>query len=110
MDIYITEKDKKLIGLHKVKLHKGQLCCGDQFIGTSAQRDKIRKDLPQVLCVEMEGGAVGQVCYEYGVPYVVLRSISDAADDKAHVDFNTYINKISRFYTWGIINRLMKEI
>lgn len=107
-DQYIHPEDVLKFGLDKITLHTGQICCGDQFIGTESQLQKIRNDLPEVLAVEMEGGAVGQVCYEYGVPYVVIRSISDSANDSAHIDFNEYIQRVSKYYTWGMIDHFMK--
>lgn len=110
LDKHILEKDIETFGLRNAKVHSGQLCCGDQFIGSQIQLDKIRTDLPKVLCVEMEGGAVGQVCFEYGVKYVVVRSISDAANDSAHIDFNQYINSVSRHYGLAIVTSIVKML
>lgn len=107
---FITPKDIDFFNLTNAQLYTGLLCCGDQFIGNDVQLQKIRTELPDTLCVEMEGGAVGQVCYEYQVPYVVIRSISDNANDNAHIDFNMYINSISRNYCLAIIRYLMKNI
>ena len=42
------------------------------------------------LAVEMEGAAVAQVCRDYGVPFAAVRTISDRADDQAHVDFSAF--------------------
>jgi len=106
----IRKEDIEKFSLHQPKVFQGLLCCGDQFIGTKAQLEKIKADLPTVLCVEMEGGAVGQVCYEYKIPYVVIRTISDSANDHAPVDFGKYIENVSRHYTLGIIRHLLKEI
>jgi adenosylhomocysteine nucleosidase len=106
---YIHKDDIKQFGLQDVKLYHGQICCGDQFIGTNEQLSKIREDLREVLAVEMEGGAVGQVCFEYGIPYVVIRSISDSANHEAHIDFNAYIQRVAKYYTWGIIDHFMKK-
>ncbi|MBX9850534.1 MAG: 5'-methylthioadenosine/adenosylhomocysteine nucleosidase, partial [Cytophagaceae bacterium] len=55
---YIHKDDIEIFSLHKPTIYSGQICCGDQFIKSSAQLNKIRTDLPEVLCVEMEGGAV----------------------------------------------------
>ena len=44
-----------------------------------------------VLAVEMEGAAVAQVCADYQVPFAAMRTISDRADDDAHVDFTRFI-------------------
>lgn len=107
---YIDKEDINAFSLHHPKVYTGQICCGDQFIRSTEQLDKIRTDLPEVLCVEMEGGAVGQICYEYNVPYIIVRTISDSADDHAPIDFMRYIKNVSRYYTLGIVNKLVERI
>lgn len=107
---FISESDIKAFSLKAPMLYKGQLCCGDQFIGSKGQLDKIRTDLPKTLCVEMEGGAVGQICYEYKVPYVVVRTISDGADEAAHIDFGRYIENVAKYYTLGVISKIVESI
>jgi len=107
---YIEKGDIEQFSLHQPKVYSGQICCGDQFIRSAAQLDKIRTDLPEVLCVEMEGGAVGQICYEYNVPYIIVRTISDSADAHAPIDFVRYIKNVSRYYTLGIVNKLVERI
>ncbi len=64
----------------------GKILSGDQFI---ASRDTVAwlRDEMDGACVEMEGASVAQVCYMNGVPFVVIRSMSDKADGSAHVNF-----------------------
>lgn len=107
---FVSQADIDSFALHAPILYQGQLCCGDQFIGSHAQLTKIRTDLPQTLCVEMEGGAVGQICHEYGIPYVVVRTISDGADDSAHVDFGKYIDNVAKYYTLGVISKIVEKL
>jgi adenosylhomocysteine nucleosidase len=106
----ISEEDRQIFNLVNPTLYVGQLCCGDQFIGSEAQLTKIRTELPDTLCVEMEGGAVGQVCYEYGIPYVVVRTISDGADDSAHLDFGRYIQNVAKHYTFGTVAKIVQNL
>ena len=54
--------------LREPKLVIGDIASGDQFINNNEQREKIISDLPSVVCVEMEGAAVAQVCYENKIP------------------------------------------
>jgi adenosylhomocysteine nucleosidase len=107
---FISEKDIIEFSLQAPTLYKGQLCCGDQFIGSVAQLNKIRTDLPKTLCVEMEGGAVGQVCYEYNIPYVVVRTISDSSNDGAHIDFGRYIENVAKYYTHGVVSKIVAKL
>ena len=64
----------------------GRVLSGDQFI---ADRELVRKLHSEMggACIEMEGSAVAQVCAMNGLPYVVIRSMSDKADGSAHVNF-----------------------
>ncbi len=80
-----------LFGIEHPKLYMGDIASGDQFISAQHHRDAITAHLPDILCVEMEGAAVAQVCYEYGIPFCVIRTISDTADDRSHIDFARFI-------------------
>lgn len=71
--------------------HRGRVASGDCFVEDSATRERIRS-LGGVCC-EMEGVAVGQVCYNNGVPFLVLRSISDFADEAANVSYDEFEKK-----------------
>jgi adenosylhomocysteine nucleosidase len=104
---FITDEHLQELNITQPKVHQGLLVSGDQFIGTEAQLKVIQTKLPEALFVEMEGAAVGQICYEYNIPFVVIRSISDKANAVAHIDFNKYINDLAKHYTWRIINKLM---
>ncbi len=55
----------------------------------------------------MEGAAVAQVCHEYGVPFAVMRTLSDAADDDAHVDFPRFLREVASHYSHGILRRFL---
>lgn len=82
-------------GVHAPQVRQGLIVSGDQFVSGAAESAALRVALPEALAVEMEGAAVGQVCSDFGVPFAVLRSISDRADDQAHVDFTRYVDEIA---------------
>ena len=105
---YVNKEELEALHIHKPSVHKGLLVSGDQFIGTMSQYEKIRNELPEAIFVEMEGAAVAQVCYEYNIPLVVVRSISDKANALAHIDFNRYIDNVAKYYTWGLIEGMMR--
>ncbi len=67
----------------------GRVASGDQFVCSKDQKEKII-GLTQALCTEMEGAAIAHTAYRNGVPYVVLRAISDKADDSAEMDYPTF--------------------
>lgn len=59
-------------------LHKGLICSGDQFIDTMESVTRIKNNFPEALAVDMESGAIAQVCYLCKVPFLALRVISDS--------------------------------
>jgi adenosylhomocysteine nucleosidase len=72
-------------------LHEGLVISGDRFVATGAESAQLRALLPDALAVEMEGAAVAQVCHDFVRPFAVARTISDRADDTAHVDFQRFV-------------------
>ena len=89
------------------KLYFGDIASGDQFINSDAKRNEILGLLPEVLCVEMEGAAVAQVCLEFGTPFTVIRTISDTADHNARVDFGKFIVEVANAYSRAIIGEIV---
>lgn len=59
-------------------IHKGLICSGDQFIDTMDAIKRIKDNFPQALAVDMESGAIAQVCHLNKVPFLALRVISDS--------------------------------
>jgi len=70
-----------------VKVREGLVVSGDAFVSTKEQREIILGAFPDALCAEMEGAAIGHVATENGVPFAVVRCMSDTADAESHVDF-----------------------
>lgn len=93
--------------IHEPKIHIGDIASGDQFISSSQQSLKILSGLPKVKCVEMEGAAVAQVCFEYKVPFSIIRTISDNANHNAHIDFPKFAKEIASTYALGILQQYL---
>ena len=74
---------------------------------STRERPELRDRLPGLLAVEMEGAAVAQVCHEYGVPYAVMRTVSDRADYTAHMDFAAFLKEVASHYSNGVLRRLL---
>jgi adenosylhomocysteine nucleosidase len=62
------------------RIREGIIVTGDSSIANPSRRNELRKEL-DASAVEMEGAAVAQVCAHFGVPMIVIRSITDHADD-----------------------------
>ncbi len=91
MDVYSFPADEKMIEAvtetfkdsEKNVGHKiiaGRIATGDQFISDKAVKAKIKENVAPA-CVEMEGGAIAHTCFLNKVPFVIVRCMSDMADD-----------------------------
>jgi len=74
----------------EVQVVMGRIASGDQFVSDGAVKKRIY-DLFKAQCVEMEGAAVAHACYLNKIPFIVIRAISDRADDEANVAFETFV-------------------
>lgn len=94
--------------------HQGLIASGDRFVSGAHESSALRAALAaaghEVLAVEMEGAAVAQVCHDYGIPFAAVRTISDRADDNAHVDFPLFVDQVASEYARNIIARLLKML
>ena len=108
--------DKKLADLMEQAVSKvgtitskrGVIASGDQFISKQEQRDRI-KDNFGAIAAEMEGASIGHVCYMNGVPFGVLRAISDGANDDSHMDYPEFV-KMAAANSIKIILELLNSI
>ena len=105
----VGEEAVKEFGLNPT-LYFGDIASGDQFINSDEKRNEILSFLPDVLCVEMEGAAVAQVCLEFGTPFTVIRTISDSADHNARVDFGKFVVEVANAYSRAIISEIMRML
>ena len=67
----------------------GRIASGDQFVASKGQKQQIIADTG-ALCTEMEGAAIAHAAWRNAVPFVVIRAISDKADDSAEMDYPTF--------------------
>ncbi len=77
-------------------IHCGLIVSGDQFIADSQRFAAIKQHFPNALAVEMEAAAIAQTCYRFAVPFVVIRAISDLANEKADMTFEAFIEQAGR--------------
>jgi len=100
---YIQKSDAQLFNITKPKVIFGDIASGDQFISSLKKIKKLNKLIPSATCVEMEGASVAQVCFEYNMPFSIIRIISDKANDNANIDFSKFANSIASNYALGIL-------
>ena len=91
-------------------LHRGVIATGDRVIASHDARLAVNAAVPDALCVEMEGAAVAQVCFEHGIPFACVRTISDSADHHVEASFASFVSGLASAYTAGIVGRWLQAL
>jgi len=105
----IDAKDRSALGVDNPRLHHGLIGSGDQFIHQAEKINELKRSLPDLLAVEMEGAALAQVCFEFGLPFAVIRTISDSANEDSAMDFVHFIDKVAARYAFHIVKRFCQQ-
>ena len=90
-------------------IKKGLIATGDSFISEESVIKRLNDELPNLEAIEMEGGAVAQVAEQEGVPWVILRVISDSADSNSQTDFDQFL-KDYVLSSWKLLECIFKDI
>ncbi len=98
--------------MNGARVHSGLIASGDRFVNGAQEVATLVNGLRAAghvpLAVEMEGAAVAQVCADHGVAFAAVRTISDRADDTAHVDFAQFVDQVASAYTREIVTNFLK--
>jgi len=117
MDTSIFKADKKLIKIaeksalelfNKENVYTGRIVSGDVFVAEPAKINWLRETFNSE-CTEMEGAAVAHVCHLFKTPFVIIRSISDKANDDAKTDFQEFV-KLAAKNSKNLIVEMMKRV
>lgn len=101
MDVFSFAADRELADLAEricrevnpeIRVFRGRVLSGDQFVADRAVKERIA-GLFHGFCTEMEGAAIAQTAYLNGIPFVIIRAISDKADDSAAEDYPVFEKK-----------------
>lgn len=101
MEESVFKADEQLLSIAKqvneevntdISTFVGRVVSGDQFI-SDAEKKKYLVEKFQGYCTEMEGAAIAQTAYLNNVPYLVIRAISDKADNSAEMDYSEFERK-----------------
>lgn len=119
MDAFSFQADEQMRKLAKevceevnpeIRVFEGRVVSGDQFISSREVKDKIKENFDGC-CTEMEGAAIAQTAYLNQIPFVIIRAISDKADDSATMDYPTFEKRAvehSVRLTRGFLKRIQK--
>jgi len=86
----------------------GTILTGDQYLHCEATRDRLHGDLGG-LAIEMEGGAVAQVCETFNIPWIVIRALSDLAGRDSRFDFMAFVDSVAASSA-AILRRLLPVV
>ncbi len=98
MEVFSFTADEKLRKIAKegcekvnpdISVHEGRVVTGDQFVSSKEKKSWL-VDHFDGCCTEMEGAAIAHVAYLNQIPFLIVRAISDKADDSAHMDYPTF--------------------
>jgi adenosylhomocysteine nucleosidase len=106
LDKTIDIADRTAFNINNPKVHQGLLGSGDEFITARERLNELKNAIPELLAVEMEGAAVAQVCFEFGIPFSIIRTISDNANEDSPKDFMQFIERVAAQYAFNIIRRV----
>jgi len=117
METSIFEADKALIHLAEeccrrvnpeIQVHIGRIVSGDQFISDKNKKSWISKQFSGY-CTEMEGAAIAQAAYLNEVPFLIVRAISDKADDSAEMAYAEF-EKQAIIHSVNLIVEMVKNL
>ena len=116
MDVTAFPADEQMICLakeaaeavHPGHVTIGRVACGDLFVAEKSAKERIIQRTGAV-CTEMEGAAIAHTAYRNAVPFVILRAISDKADDSAEMDYPTF-ERIAAHRCANVVQILAKQL
>ena len=117
MDTFSFPADEKLAALAKtvneeenpdIHTFLGRIVSGDQFISSKEAKERIKETF-QPLCTEMEGAAIAQAAYLNKISYVIIRAISDKADNSAATDYPAF-EKQAILHSIRFVKKLIEKI
>jgi adenosylhomocysteine nucleosidase len=91
-----------------ISVFEGRVVSGDQFVSDKAKKDYISKNFAGY-CTEMEGAAIAQAAYLNSIPFLIIRAISDKADDSATEDYPTFEAKAIN-HSVKLVEEIVKNI
>lgn len=111
--IYTADKDlleaiSKAAKESNLVAKEGLIVTGDQFVSSSEKIAAIKEIYPDALSCEMEGAAIAQVAYQFSVPFLIIRAMSDVGDEDAGQSFDEFIIEAGKKSANMILNFLKK--
>ena len=105
--VEIAEKcADKITDIH---VAKGLIATGDSFMSDPERVDFVRKKFENLYAVEMEAAAIAQVCYQFQIPFVIIRALSDIAGKDSNTSFEQFLDKASH-HSATLVKNMVHEL
>mgnify|MGYP006071202359 FL=1 len=117
MDVFSFEADARLRRTAaeacrrvnpEIQVFEGRVVSGDQFVAAKSVKEDISAEFAGC-CTEMEGAAIAQAAWLNGIPFVILRAISDKADDSASMDYHTFEREAAQ-HCVRLVEEMLKSL
>ncbi len=95
-DNLVSIAEKSAEKINDVQVAKGLIASGDSFMNDPERVEFVRTKLPDLLAAEMEAAAIAQVAYQFGIPFVIIRSLSDIAGKDSNVSFDQFLETAAK--------------
>lgn len=91
-DAFLADVAQRCIArMEGIKTVQGLIATGDSFMNNPERVAKTRETFPAMKAVEMEAAAIAQTCYQFDIPFIVIRSLSDIAGKESNVSFEQFL-------------------
>ena len=105
----ICQAEKAVQVFEGAAVTQGLIVSGDRFVHSSEGVAEIRSHFPEVKAVEMEAAAIAQTCHQLEVPFVIIRAVSDSADEKADISFEEFL-KTAAVSSAKMVTEIVKSL
>src|SRR5690625_770629 len=90
-DYRLIKQTERVLKQLEINNEIGLIATGDSFMNAPVRVEFVKELFPHMLAAEMEGAAIAQVCYQYNMPFVVIRALSDIAGIDSSLSFNEFL-------------------
>lgn len=95
--------------VQNIQVAKGLIASGDSFMSDHERVEDIRSKFPTLYAAEMEAAAIAQTCYQFSVPFVIIRSLSDIAGKDARVSYDQFLKTASK-NSAELVQQIVEEL
>lgn len=95
--------------VENIQVAKGLIASGDSFMSDHERVEDIRRKFPSLYAAEMEAAAIAQTCHQFGMPFVIIRSLSDIAGKDARVSYDQFLKTASK-NSAELVQKIVEEL